>query len=195
VRGIKTIGAVLAFTILVLFYLGLLVLYLALPAIAAGERRPMHPVAIGLALVVFGLMWMIVVLFAIDAAASIYGFKRPWLANDRFGIRFGSPMFRKPLSAITGVVISYLLTLYNFGVVYLAISVHDPNAFRPQLAIGSALYFSVVTAATVGYGDIVPVAASARFAVVAEILFSFAYVVVLFSVIAGLAWRRKENAV
>jgi hypothetical protein len=48
-----------------------------------------------------------------------------------------------------------------------------------------AAYFSVVTIATVDYGDIVPVSAWARFMASAEILIGVAYGVFFFAVIAG----------
>ena len=52
-------------------------------------------------------------------------------------------------------------------------------------ALSTAAYFSVVTIATVGYGDIVPVSAWARFMASAEILIGVAYGVFFFAVIAG----------
>jgi voltage-gated potassium channel Kch len=84
------------------------------------------------------------------------------------------------------VALSYAMTAYLFSVIFKAISNLDKLAFNPAIeSLGTAGYFSIVTIATVGYGDIVPVSAWARFITSVEILIGVAYGVFFFSVIAG----------
>ena len=188
----RRLGEVSVRAFLVGLAAGLAVLYLSLPVFVAQMQRQLHPVAIGIGVFVFCLVWWLVAIFAVDAAASIYGFRRPRIANERFGLRLGPPMLQTPAVAILRVLSSYALTLYAFAVIYTAISVGNPAAFNQPLSFGAAIYFSVVTAATVGYGDIIPVSPWARSAVVAEIITSFLYITGLFSVVAGLAWQNRK---
>lgn len=84
------------------------------------------------------------------------------------------------------VALSYAMSAYLFSIIFKAISNLDRLAFnQPIDSLGTAGYFSIVTLATVGYGDIVPVSAWARFMTAAEILVGVMYGVFFFSVIAG----------
>jgi hypothetical protein len=60
---------------------------------------------------------------------------------------------------------------------YFALFAHDPTAFSVtapscDLDVTGALYFSTVTAATVGFGDITPVSQAARLGVISQIFVS-----------------------
>ena len=69
------------------------------------------------------------------------------------------------------VGLSYAMIAYLFSVIFIAISNLDKVAFKPTIeGLGMAGYFSIVTIATVGYGDIVPISGWARFMAPAEIL-------------------------
>ena len=59
------------------------------------------------------------------------------------------------------------------------------HSISARLTLFDAIYFSLTTAATVGYGDIVPSSTLARIFVMAEILTTFAYVVFIFSVLGS----------
>jgi hypothetical protein len=56
-----------------------------------------------------------------------------------------------------------------------------------------ALYFSIVTITTTGFGDISPRSPLAKALVCTEILFGLAYAVLIFSVFAGLAGRARSS--
>jgi voltage-gated potassium channel len=85
------------------------------------------------------------------------------------------------------------MTIYMFSVIYLLISKTDTHAFTPTIeSLGTAAYFSIVTIATVGYGDIQPASGWARLLACAEILIGVAYTVFFFSVIAGFLRERDR---
>jgi hypothetical protein len=68
------------------------------------------------------------------------------------------------------ILSSALVCCASFGVLHFATWSRWPNEYSDMHGIGDALYFSVVTMATVGYGDIVPVGHVARLVTVVEIL-------------------------
>jgi voltage-gated potassium channel len=92
----------------------------------------------------------------------------------------------------------YFEMVILFAALYIYVSRHFERSFIDQAHSGasldlvSGLYFSMVTAATVGYGDIYAAAPWSRLIVVAQIMMSLDYVVVIFS--AGVAYTREfEN--
>jgi hypothetical protein len=91
------------------------------------------------------------------------------------------------------VTAAYVLAAFCFSVLYVYLVRQDANAFSSELSLGNALYFSIVTMTTTGYGDISPKSGSARFVVCLQILFGFLYNVLFFSIFAGLAGRRRSD--
>lgn len=91
------------------------------------------------------------------------------------------------------VVAAYGLAAFCFSVLYVYIARKDTNAFSAELDLGDALYFSIVSMTTTGYGDISPRSGWAKFVVCVQILFGFLYNVLFFSIFAGLAGRRRSN--
>ena len=67
---------------------------------------------------------------------------------------------------VFGAIVLYLLLGLIWGVVYAVLGAHSPGAFAGHAGADGTLtdwvYFSFVTLTTVGYGDITPVATSAR---------------------------------
>lgn len=66
-------------------------------------------------------------------------------------------------------------------------------AFSADLKLGEALYFSIVTMTTTGYGDISPKSGFAKFLVSVQIIFGFLYNVLFFSIFASFAGRRRPG--
>lgn len=92
------------------------------------------------------------------------------------------------------VTAAYLLAAFCFSVLYLYIvRLEGPGAFSSDLNLGEALYFSIVTMTTTGYGDISPKSGWAKFVVSLQIIFGFLYNVLFFSIFAGLAGRRRPT--
>jgi hypothetical protein len=91
------------------------------------------------------------------------------------------------------VTAAYVLAAFCFSVLYVYLVRLDPNAFSAELNLGNALYFSIVSMTTTGYGDISPRSGPAKFIVCLQILFGFLYNVLFFSIFAGLAGRKRSN--
>lgn len=93
---------------------------------------------------------------------------------------------------IASVAASYAVTCTSFAVLYSIISDFNPAAFNQpsgrqgDIGLGTALYFSVVTITTTGYGDISPASSLARAAACWEIVSGLLYQVFIFSLAASL---------
>ena len=104
---------------------------------------------------------------------------------------------------IRGAVAAYLLIGVLFGRIYALITYLNPSAFSvspslekilPTTSMQSFYYFSISTLTTAGFGDITPIAAWARSAVMVESLVGQLYPAVLIARLVGLAvaYRAKE---
>jgi hypothetical protein len=96
--------------------------------------------------------------------------------------------------AVVGVLAVYLLLALLFASVNQLFAAFDPDGYLHGVtglpSAADQLYFSVVTMATVGYGDIVPGSQIARSVVVVEALTGQLYLVsVVATVVAG--WDRR----
>ncbi len=92
-------------------------------------------------------------------------------------------------------IFSFLIVFLMIGAVFATLyALVDHHAARPafsvagaetRLTLPDAVYFSFVTLSTIGYGDITPVNALARFLVLAEIVFGVVLLLFAFSEIAS----------
>ena len=105
----------------------------------------------------------------------------------RFALRRGAIEAEKVYAALS----AYVLAGQCFGVVYWAVAIAWPGSFAEagtsggpaEFTLSSAMYFSFVTLATLGYGDVVPRTDVARGLAVLEAVGGQLYVAVI---IAGL---------
>jgi hypothetical protein len=125
----------------------------------------------------FYLLWRI-----FNKVAGIYG-------PDSSDYLQEMPVWR----ILLDVVASYFIAIACFSVVYVYLVRRDPGAFTEVLRLSNAIYFSVVTMTTTGYGDISPKSGLARVLVSIQILFGFFYSVLFFSIFAGLAGRGRQK--
>ena len=93
---------------------------------------------------------------------------------------------------------AYLLAGVFFGVLYNLMSRVSPAAFAAggaavQLTPASAIYFSFVTLATLGYGDIVPASDAARGVAVVEAVAGQLYVAVMIARLVSQYARRGDH--
>lgn len=98
-----------------------------------------------------------------------------------------SPIWR----ILMDVAAAYFLAIFGFSVLYVYLIRRDEAAFSAVLDLGDAVYFSIVTMTTTGFGDIVPKSGSAKLLVSIQILFGYFYNILFFSIFAGFAGRRR----
>ncbi|MDM7854891.1 potassium channel family protein [Cellulomonas alba] len=131
------------------------------------ERRPTGTLAV-LEILLGGLLFAFVVVIEVRAI-----------------VRARYPVLR----AVETAVVSLFLFLVIFAVIYLTMSHADPEAFSESLDRTGALYFTIVTLGTVGYGDIAPVDHAARVVVSVQVLLDLAFLAVLVRVVIAAARR------
>jgi Ion channel len=111
-----------------------------------------------------------------------------------YGSESAQYLKRTPVWGIlVDVMAAYCLAAFSFSVLYVYLVRRDPNAFSFELDLGNALYFSIVSMTTTGYGDISPKSGLAKFVVSLQILFGIIYNVLFFSIFAGLAGRKRSD--
>jgi voltage-gated potassium channel len=91
------------------------------------------------------------------------------------------------VQAIESVLIAVPLLVILFALIYLGIDSSGPNEFSEPLNHTSAIYFTMTTLATVGYGDIVPKTQMARLTVTAQMAIDLILVAVIVRVFFGAA--------
>jgi len=102
---------------------------------------------------------------------------------------------------IYGAISVYLLIGFIFAQIYEMLFIFDPLAisFNPMnfeggvLQSGDLLYFSFVTLATVGYGDITPAIPFARATCVVESVFGIMYVAVFIARFVSIHSNRNQD--
>lgn len=185
------------------------------------EAEKFSRVLVGLGIIMFSIVWLMTLLFTVRAVVKLYslrlehpGWDKAFRAiNSAFeAMQSGGyaslflvevdvepllrPYFLLPISK-SGLlrlsVASYFLTIYGYALLYKLIAMNYPDAFSSKpLDLVTAIYFSVVTIATVGYGDVTPLKSATKLLVSTEILAGVAYTVFFFSVLANLIRDRDE---
>ena len=104
---------------------------------------------------------------------------------------FEFPVMR---SHIGRALLSYGITMILFMIAYYRLATIDHSAFNVgQLSVVSVIYFTVITAATVGYGDICPASSVAKMLVAYQICFSGAYTLFVFSAIISTIGAKESD--
>jgi voltage-gated potassium channel Kch len=83
---------------------------------------------------------------------------------------------RPVIRAIDALAVSVTTMVVAFAVLYLNQSAQDPAAFTEHLGRTDALYFTMTTLTTIGYGDIAALTGTARVAVMVQMLFNVAVI-------------------
>ena len=190
--------------LMVLFFFFVIPVIIAKDPYLAKESRVLAVLAITCSAFIFIQVWMLIGALSWLAASGFYGLEKFLPSNPRRDTTSKAllhrllylPAIRSSGSrVISSMLMSYFLTVYAFGAAYIFISILDQDAFSTghNLSFVDGLYFSVVTAATVGYGDIVPKSDSAKIAVMLEIGISLLYVVFLFSIASSYVRERSTQ--
>lgn len=127
-------------------------------------------------------IWLYLIWRIVGTLQGIYG-----AGSARYLER--TPVWR----ILIDVTAAYILAVFCFAVLYVYLVRQDANAFSAELDLGNAIYFSIVSMTTTGYGDILPRSGWAKFAVCLQIMFGFLYNVLFFSIFAGLAGQRRSS--
>ena len=80
------------------------------------------------------------------------------------------------LRAVEAISLALLLLVITFSFTFLTLSRADPGSFSEHLDRVDAMYYTVSTLATVGFGDITPTSAGARIIVTFQMLLDLALV-------------------
>jgi hypothetical protein len=162
------------------------------PALVASHTLSPNRYALVFGVFLYFQLWMLTTEWAYRSAVALYRFHREYLWPLPY-VRRHTNRMASGFETVFSCLFSYFFTVYGFALAYTFLSSFDPKAFNVgELSIFSGTYFSIATAATVGYGDIVPLSVTARSLVMVEIVVSLLYAVLLFSVLAsGCArWQR-----
>lgn len=101
---------------------------------------------------------------------------------------------RVTFQLVLGLLCIYLLVGMAFGLSYAIVEIQDPAAFtQPLNGMSTALYFSFVTLATVGYGDITAVDPLARAIVIGESILGQLYLVSVVSLAVSRLGTEKQD--
>jgi Ion channel len=142
----------------------------------------------------FALVLLFAVISAINTVRALYKIRIRW--GDQLVQSLSLfPSRRNTAGQIVfSAIASYALSVYAFGLMYFYIysSKFTPEPFTTPVNDGvfTWVYFSIVTMATVGYGEIAPQTDWARAIVSAEILMGVAYQIFFFSIVASFVRER-----
>jgi hypothetical protein len=102
---------------------------------------------------------------------------------------------RVTMQLVLGLLCIYLLIGLAFAFAYLLVDLIVPMAFDPsRLRVSGCVYYSFITLATVGYGDVSPVAPIARALAVAEAIFGQLYLVSVVSLAVSRLGRDRRTS-
>jgi Trk-type K+ transport system membrane component len=184
------------------------------------EAEKFSRVLVGLGMIMFSIVWIITLLFTVRAVVKLYSLRLEHPGWDKAfqainatleALQSGGyassstvevdiepilrPYFLLPITKaglLRLSIASYFLTVYGYALLYKFIAMNYPDMFSPKpFDLVTAIYFSVVTIATVGYGDVLPLKTATKFLVSTEILVGVAYAVFFFSIIAS--FMREPN--
>ena len=97
------------------------------------------------------------------------------------------------LQAIEALIVAIPTFIAVYAGTYVSIAAAVPGSFTQPMAKTDALYFTVVTLGTVGYGDIAPVTTAARMAVSSQVLLDLVLIALVIRLLAGAARRSLDR--
>jgi len=97
----------------------------------------------------------------------------------------------KTLEALVVLLVKFICL---FAGTYLLISHFDSGAFNEPLTHISALYFTIVTFGTVGFGDIAPQSDLARLLVSAQIIIDFVFIAAIIRALVAVAQASLQKS-
>ena len=98
------------------------------------------------------------------------------------------------LKTFEALVVLLVKFICLFAGTYLLISHFDSNAFNEPLTHISALYFTIVTFGTVGFGDIAPQSDLARLLVSTQIILDFVFIAAIIRALVAVAQASLQKS-
>lgn len=96
------------------------------------------------------------------------------------------------LRAAEALILVAAMFLALFSMVYVMLSMADPNSFTVALDQFTAYYFSLTVLATVGFGDITPVTTLARSVTMVQMALDLAFIAIIIRVMGSAAKKALE---
>jgi voltage-gated potassium channel len=95
--------------------------------------------------------------------------------------------------AVASLLVLVTLLVLGFAVTYYALDTHDAGQVAGLETKTDALYLSMATAATVGYGDVHPAGQAARVVAVIQMVTNLVAIAAIVRLFGEVARRRKEE--
>lgn len=134
------------------------------------------------------LYWIILTLLAVAVALNVYEF-----ALSLRGIWRGEAVSRGGI--LVQFVFLYVTTILSYTMLYTILDAQVPDRlFKMETssdALLDFLYLSVITATTVGYGDIVPLTAGAKLLVMSQAIICYLFLSILIGLMVSWASSHK----
>jgi hypothetical protein len=184
-----TIASIIGIPIIAIILIVICVIYFVVPMYIAQHPKFGHWFKFEIAILVYALMWATVLWDGYNAVRTFYRLPQDLTRKD------GAPKKNRQTFPISSMFFSYLYSIYSFSVAYVYISHEWPHSFghHASLSVIDSIYFSVVTATSIGYGDITPKTDLAKLVVIAQALCSLGYVIFLFSICSTHLRDRPTN--
>jgi voltage-gated potassium channel len=162
------------------------------PFLKAAELIANVVVAAGVLLVVYAVVpvtphvdggWVARLIIGVVATIALISWQVRALARSR------RPVVRFARALVTSI----LFLLVVFATTYVALASATPSSFNAPIDKVGALYFSMTTLATVGYGDIAPVSHAARIVVTLQMALDLAVLAISTRLLFRAASERREQ--
>jgi voltage-gated potassium channel len=99
------------------------------------------------------------------------------------------------LQAVEALIVAIPTFIVVYASTYVGIESAVPGSFSESLDKSAALYFTVVTLGTVGFGDIAPVSTGARLVVSSQVMLDLVLIAVVVRLLTGAARRSLDRKV
>jgi len=101
---------------------------------------------------------------------------------------------RRPvLAAVEALVLVFVLFLCLFALLYVSMSVNDPEAFTQSVDKVAGIYFTTTVLTTVGFGDISPISNIARIMVTVQMVLGMVLIGTAFKALGFSAKRAVDS--
>ena len=132
----------------------------------------------------------------IETQLTLFGYLLVWtlvfFAVFRWQVRRVARSRQPQASLVEALAIIFVLFVAVFAKTYHMLSLANPASFTEELNFFSSVYFSLTILATVGFGDITPVTATARLLTMLQMVLDLILLGVAVRIVSGAAGRALE---